>query len=926
MRIVFLMALLTVVSHTIVNGQVKVRPAFAPDHILVHFKSGYLNESVLTGTGRSKLSEQSLFTRRSMQDSAAKIGIGNFRKVVRKSTPDRKFTLSRNGTPVTEPDFYNLMYVDVPAGTDIRKLCKKIGAWEGVSYAEPDYYFYDDTLNPNDQYFNLQNGLEQFNDVDIDVKRAWDFTTGSSNVRVAIIDSGIDYDNPDLGNGAYRVPGAKVIDGYDYDANSNNGDDVSAWRNSHGTASAGIVGAYTNNSIGVSGIAGGNGAGNPGVSLVALRVELTTIVGDFARPAGQCIEAIYDASLSIANGGFGCHVINFSGGGYDDHWYDDPLNNAINGYRKALTFAASNGVVFVASKGNDNRSDKHYPSDYADDLVISVGASNASDLKASFSNYGNNMDVVAPGDGLLVYTTMRVGDPNGTYSFFQGTSASAPVVSGIAALLKSVNINLHRDDVENIIQLSADKVRPDVYTYTNGYNNLMGHGRVNAGRALELIHAPYVLQQHTATGGTSANITHGTSEWFSFLNDAGNLGLSEGAYRGKIYQVTKTVTIPQSLCNERYFWPRTSGATRGFSAGNPNTNQGYCHVISQTGNQVTLRTYVYYIEINSLGQSINNWYPCAPQDVIFAYTTLTKEPLATSITGSDVVCSGGGSYALTDAPAGSIVSWQVVQENQPTVPSTLFSVTSGTGNVANLQPVASAQGGALLKYSIQAGCGTQVVTRNIWVGKPFIDGTYNGQLLAFTPYPPPDDDVIVINYNPVCNSVTALTNMSLRGASSGSWQRMAANPTNLSWSSTGMNISFYFWAVGQTSKFRFTTGNACGTSANDYYFQSISCDGGDPCNQYSIAPNPVNGTMSIVVPNIPPPCETATAARSQANTGLAIETVEIKGMDGRVRRSVNAGQNKDRVSIDVSDFPEGIYFVRISSGSYSETHRVLVSK
>lgn len=701
---------------------------YVTDHIIVQFKDGVLNRDLLNDTQRKQFSSNVLISMISLHDSLQKEGVVSLSKVVRKSTPDRSTTISRTGENISEPDFYNLLYVKVPDGTNILKLCKKMQKWQGVIYAEPDFYLYDDALNPNDQYFvSQQKGLEQTNDIDIDVKRAWDFSTGNSAVRIGIIDGGVDYHHPDLGNGAYRTPGAKIIDGYDYDANNNNGDDKSDWRNSHGTAVAGIIGALSNNTIGVAGIAGGDGSGNTGVSLVSLRVELSNIFGNFARPSGQCIEAIYDASLSISNGGYGCHIINFSGGGYAADWEIDPLG-PINGYRKALSYAANNGVIFVASKGNDGSTAEHYPSDYADNLVISVGASNGVDNRASFSNYSNGIDLVAPGTVDLIHTTKRLEDVNGPYDDFDGTSAAAPVVSGVVGLLKSVNINLHRDDVENIIEISAEPVNPQTYSYANGYNVEMGHGRINAGRALELIHAPYVLQHHTATGGTSENITHNGSEQFMFNNDAGNVGLAEGAYIGKIYQVTKTVTIPKSACNERYVWPRTTGATIGWSAATENSNLGYSHIISQNGDQVTLRTYVYYIETNSIAQQINAWFPAAPQNVVFAYTTLTNTPYTTDITGSSWICTSGNTLALSTIPPNSTFTWQAS-------PANLFAISSGTGSSANLSAANSTVSGqGTITFTISNACGTPVqVSKTVWVGKPYLSSvTYDGMLTPAT--------------------------------------------------------------------------------------------------------------------------------------------------------------------------------------------------
>lgn len=539
-------------------GALPAQDKYVKDHVIVYFHDNVLNKNLLTSDSRS-FNRTDLVTEKALTDSLDKWRIGRtFQKVVRNARPDKLVSTSRTGEVVTIPMFYNLMYLPVPENEDVLALCKKLNELPFVIYAEPDYLMRsNDVPPPNDTYFYAQQGWEQANDRDIDLLRAWDFTRGSINVRVGVLDGGIDYHNPDLGNGSYGA-GYKVSGGYDYIGDDSDPDDPGS--SSHGTAVSGIIGALSNNNTtGVAGIAGGNGAtGNMGVQLVALRVAQAD--GDI--PLGKVVEGIYDGATSINQGGFGCHILNQSGGGYA----------AYNSQRKAISYAVHNGVVFVASKGNKDTTDLHYPSDYADNLIISVGASNGLDQRAGFSNYGNNMDLVAPGTGDLLYTTKRI--ELETYGSFSGTSGAAPVVSGIAALLKSVNINLHRDDIERIIEISSEDITidPDAPGQVLiGYDIYTGHGRVNAGRALELTHAPYVLQQHTTTGGTSQKITSGDGEGLVFMNDAGTT-LPEGWYYGQKYQVTQTVDIPLSGCNERYVWTRTAGATIGWSAANPNNN------------------------------------------------------------------------------------------------------------------------------------------------------------------------------------------------------------------------------------------------------------------------------------------------------------------------------------------------------------------
>lgn len=234
-------------------------------------------------------------------------------------------------------------------------------------------------------------------------------------------------------------------------------------------------------------------------------------------------------------------------------------------------------MIFVAGKGNDNTTNPHYPSDYNDNLIISVGASDNFDFKWDHSNFGNNIDVIAPGTADLLFTTARVEE--GSYTSMEGTSGAAPVVTGLSALLKSINPNLHRDDVERIIEISADDVNPELYNYINGYEERVGHGRVNAGRALEFLHIPWTLTHHTTSGsGATWQNLSGDGEGLIFNNDASTIPLAAGWYYGQKYEVTKTVNKPQSDC-EHYVWTRNVNATQGWSAANPNSNLGYGHII-----------------------------------------------------------------------------------------------------------------------------------------------------------------------------------------------------------------------------------------------------------------------------------------------------------------------------------------------------------
>jgi hypothetical protein len=524
-KIFLILTLVSVVSLFEGFSQSKTQTDYVPGEIIVKFEPGVFEQEMLKGIVKGK-SIMSLVKDSQVRNILLRNNVQSLRKVVKKSSPEKKFAIARNGKKVAVPDFYNLMYIKLPKNVNEVEFCNKLEELDLIEYAHPNYIDKPTGIVPNDSYYeDDQNGLENSNDIDIDAETAWQFNTGSENIRVGVIDFGVDYTNPDLG-GSYGSDAPKVKGGYNYKGDNNNPKDISA--SSHGTACAGIIGALRNNNTGVAGIAGGDpDENNNGVAIYAFKVG-----NDGGFPIGNVVAAIEDGAMPVASGGFGCHVLNYSGGG-------DNLYPAVE---DAISFAARMGVIFVASKGNESTDDYHYPSDFQDNLVISVGAFNNNGIREkSFSNYGNNMDLLAPGTSYLVHTTKRSeSDP---YDYFNGTSASAPMVSGTVALLLSVDENLHRDDIERLIELSAVDVLEDDNVpgqILHGYDDYSGHGMLNAGAALEFLHAPYELTHHTATGGTSEELSNDVL--LSFNNDAAiHDGLADGAYVGDKYQVTKTV-------------------------------------------------------------------------------------------------------------------------------------------------------------------------------------------------------------------------------------------------------------------------------------------------------------------------------------------------------------------------------------------------
>jgi thermitase len=300
---------------------------------------------------------------------------------------------------------------------------------------------------------------------------AWGVVTGSRAVKIAILDEGVDAGHPDLKD---VITGS--FDAVDGDANQQ----PNPW-DAHGTACAGLAAAVPNNGRGVRGI-------SSGCSLMAVRIAYSQSKGgDWVWVEQNVVVAIDWAWKN------GAAILSNSWGG------GAPSNAIINAFERARTRGRGGlGCVIIVAAGNDSG-----PVDFPGKLetVLTVSASNEFDepkTKSSTdgetwwgSNFGPPVDVAAP--GVHNYTTDIVGADGykasgatgGDYvTNFNGTSSATPIVAGLAGLILSSNPNLRESQVRRLIKETADKVGQIVYT--NGRNDQMGHGRVNALRAVQL--------------------------------------------------------------------------------------------------------------------------------------------------------------------------------------------------------------------------------------------------------------------------------------------------------------------------------------------------------------------------------------------------------------------------------------------------------
>lgn len=332
------------------------------------------------------------------------------------------------GSVVDEIPSLNAVVVQVPAER-LDAALSILRNDPNVLYAEPDAVAHI-AFTPNDPEYPVH----QYGPQIIQADKAWDITRGDPNVLVAVVDTGVDYTHPDLQG--------KVVKGYDFV----NNDADPADDNGHGTHVAGIIAAATNNGVGVASI---------GFNTRVLAVKVLDANGSgYYSTVAKGITYAAD---------HGARIINLSLRG--------TVSSSI--LQDAVNYAWNKGVLVVAAAGNDGSNAPAYPAAYPH--VLAVAATDWNDTRWSLSNYGDYIDVSAPGVGII--STDWVGAV-GLYASRSGTSMAAPHVAAVAALALAVNPNLTNADLETLIKTSVDdKGDP-------GWDPYYGAGRVNAYKAV----------------------------------------------------------------------------------------------------------------------------------------------------------------------------------------------------------------------------------------------------------------------------------------------------------------------------------------------------------------------------------------------------------------------------------------------------------
>lgn len=364
-----------------------------------------------------------------------------------------------------EPNLYQIQLQEKDMLT-ILNLISNLNKQEAkVEYAEPNFIYFL-TPSTEDPYYKDQWALKNTGQaqgtigIDIDVETAWKYATGQG-IKVAVIDDGVELNHPDLVQ--------NLLPGYDAFGITNGGCNPT---DSHGTSCAGIIAAQANNTIGVAGVA-------YDAKIIPIRIAY-----NYYNTTNEKYQW-YTEEIGIVNAinkawQLGADVLSNSwSGGSNTSAKNNAIDNAVQYGR------GGKGSLVLFATGNNSESAVRYPAYYHNTMAI--GSISSQGTRASSSNYGTELNVVAP--GVSIYTTTI----NHSYTSFSGTSAACPNAAGVAALVLSMNPNLSGREAQNIIERSTKKVRTDLYSYTahtnkvNGtWNQEVGYGLVDAGQAVKI--------------------------------------------------------------------------------------------------------------------------------------------------------------------------------------------------------------------------------------------------------------------------------------------------------------------------------------------------------------------------------------------------------------------------------------------------------
>ena len=413
---------------------------YLPNTVVIKFKS----------TNKQNLSRQSL----GQKINILGISITDLTPIFNTNTQTNNRATNKNN----EPDFENYYHATYTGNAKIENVINALIANENIEYVEPSYV-HTTFYTPNDPSYNLQFYLQQ-----VKAPEAWDVLKNSSSVIIGIVDSGSELTHEDLAANIYYNT-ADLVNGLDDDGDGfvdnyagwdlcgasastmipDNDPNVKSKAADHGVHVSGIAGAVSNNGFG-----GASVAYNPKLLIVKAGAD------DNARTIYKGYEGIKYAADK------GATIINCSWGGAGGGQFGQEM----------VDYAIGKGCLVVAAAGNSGNDIPIFPAAF--DGVFAVANLDGDDTKGAPSNYGNYVDISAPGQS--IYNTVY----NNSYAFYSGTSMAAPLVSSAAALLKAKYPAYNGMQIGELLRATADNIDAK----NPNFVNLLGSGRLNVYRAL----------------------------------------------------------------------------------------------------------------------------------------------------------------------------------------------------------------------------------------------------------------------------------------------------------------------------------------------------------------------------------------------------------------------------------------------------------
>ncbi len=609
-------------------------------------------------------------------------------------TPPRERTLERlreryqlteetpPRVPRSAPTAWRLFRTD----RDVKQLCTELGRDPSVTSVQPNYR-YEICKTPNDPEFP-----DQYAHTLIHMEEAWDLSTGSREIIVAVLDTGVDVNHPDLRDNIWintaEIPNNDIDDddngyvddvhGWNFEADSNEVNPAldsgahSASVITHGTMVAGVIAATGNNNIGVTGV---NWAG----SVMALRLSLEITSAEVA------------AGLRYATAN-GAHVVNMSFAADEFGPEGDPI------VREAIDEAHAAGVLLVASAGNDDTGRPNYPAAYYH--VMAVSSTDGEDMKTGHSSFGPWVDIAAPGTDIVTTTF------NEDYVATAGTSFSSPYVGAVAALVMAANPTLTALEVRAILENTTDDV---YYGEVDPGPAYIGTGRTNAFTALQAadtglplgeIASPRPRQTYPsdqdritirllAQGESYALSYRGIGEvsWMDLASDmipAGATGLLElnppnpgvGVYELRLQVTTHDTTHTDikmfgiELASAQAHWPKPQKAV--FPPDQIYLGHPFCLDINGDGQQEIIQSGV---DIETFDGLINAW--TVDGNNVPGWPLATGIFFAGALASADIDGDGDFELVATDE-YGEVMAWHLEDRSAlagdwPLIPGSWYS-------------------------------------------------------------------------------------------------------------------------------------------------------------------------------------------------------------------------------------------------------------